>query len=58
MGVYTEEVCKNVQKTIKNSTFLSNFSAIFFYGGVGNDVILASSMKHGGMAGSSAKSPS
>ena len=27
MGVYTEEVCKNVQKTVKNSTFLNNFNA-------------------------------
>jgi len=27
MGICTEEVCKNVQKTIKNSTFLNNLDA-------------------------------
>ena len=31
MGTCTEEVCKNVQKTVKNSTFLNNLDAVKFY---------------------------
>ena len=31
MSICTEEVCKNVQKTVKNSTFLNNLDAVKFY---------------------------